>query len=128
MAKTSWIGLGGALAALLATAAMAENPRRSVMVGGSTSQKACPSTAKAKGAVIVRTMPGSSERQLDSLADGHVVNFCETSSDGRWVGVVYQESAKKDRYWDCQVSSPGIRRPYNGPCRSGWVERSQLSQ
>lgn len=122
------IVLSAIVALTLAAPLQAENPRKSVMVGGSTSQKACPSTAKAKSTVIVRTSPGSSENQIDSISDGHVVNFCEVSSDGRWVGIVYQEASKKDRHWDCQVSSPGLRRPYNGPCRSGWVERSQLSQ
>ncbi len=120
--------LAGVLAVALATPLLAEKPRRSVMVGGSTSQKACPSTAKVKGSLIVRTAPGSSESKIDTLADGHIVNYCEATSDGRWVGIVYQEASKKDRYWDCQVSSPGLHRPYNGPCRSGWVERSQLAK
>ena len=71
--------------------------------------------------LAVRSGPGTSYAQIDSLNEGDVIFLCD--ANGRWVSIVYQpgytlESAPSN----CGATSPiSPRQAYSGPCRSGWV-------
>lgn len=119
------------LAAAIPVAAQAPAVRP-VMVGGEPELDACPSVGAiiplrkgGDGFVAVRTAPSVKARMLDKLKPGRELLLCEDSADGQWVGVVYPEPWGGPIVTDCRVSSPvaGKPRPYDGPCRSGWVAR-----
>lgn len=117
-----------ALAALLATPAQGSAPDVPVPVGGVAEIDACPGLGFVSGIrtfLAVRTGPGVSYRQTDSLNDGHMLFLCSESADGQWQGVVY---ASKPGLQDCGVSSPTPQaQPYQGPCKSGWVRSTWVS-
>ena len=53
--------------------------------------------------------------------------ICSRSHDQRWLGIVYTETG--DLSPACGVSRPAAsRRPYEGPCKSGWVSAAFVKQ
>jgi hypothetical protein len=65
--------------------------------------------------LAVRGGPGLQFRTIDRLEPDTRVWICEARAG--WLGVVYGTDDK-----GCGVSSPmPVRRPYVGPCASGWV-------
>ncbi len=81
----------------------------------------------------VRERPERYARQKDKLAPATLVWICEKCEgvgiDGEgedWQGIVYP-TGEFQELGDCRVSSPVVSpRPYDGPCRSGWVRASDI--
>lgn len=72
------------------------------------------------GALPVREAPFESAREAGTIAAGGRFFVCTRSHDQKWLGVVFDESGVLDER--CGVTTPiTARRPYDGPCRSGWV-------
>jgi hypothetical protein len=71
----------------------------------------------------VRAAPFDDAKALASLAEGQRAFICTRSLDQKWLGVVIPPaSGDGGETPDCGVSSPVERkRPYDGPCASGWV-------
>ncbi|HST36133.1 MAG TPA: hypothetical protein VLK25_05840 [Allosphingosinicella sp.] len=117
-----------AAALVAATAAFAATPPRAVRIGFNGPElDACPSQGAVSGLnprgdnfLTVRRGPGADAGAAGRLGGGHLVNICETSADGQWLGIVYTRSPALDR--DCGTGAPVPRvRAYRGPCLSGWV-------
>ena len=96
-----------------------------IYVGGDTQFDACGSLGEVTGLRVdgngflaVRAGPGTGYEKIDDLINGDRVFVCdEREVEGeKWIGVVYPKAWR-----DCGVSSPRLRREYNGPCPSGWV-------
>lgn len=116
----------GVIAALLAAGSACAGPpaasRVFVTTGGEAETDACASTGivggfrgGAQSFLAVRGGPGLRHAMVDRLESGARVWICEVRAG--WLGVVY---GPQDR--DCGVASPSpVRRPYAGPCASGWV-------
>lgn len=97
-----------------------------VMVGGTEDLDACHSEGIVSGLdpegdafLAVRAAANANARMLDKLPEGKKVYICDSSPDGKWLGIVYTKKGI-----DCGVSSP-IRpaQPYKGRCHSGWVSQ-----
>lgn len=75
----------------------------------------------AAGATLpVRAAPFESGRQIGTIVSGGRFFVCSRSLDQKWFGIVYDEAGGPAQ--SCGVSDPvTARRPYDGPCRSGWV-------
>lgn len=108
-----------------AAAAVATAAPRPVLVALDSELGNCPVTGAVVGVnarrdnyLSVRAGPGVRERELDRLRSGTVVMICDETANGAWLGVVYNRSGNRDCFIG-QTSSQ--RRPYRGPCRSGWV-------
>ena len=75
----------------------------------------------------VRAAPFDVADETGSLAGGGRFFICSRSHDQRWLGIVYSEAG--DLSPACGVSRPvASRRPYEGPCRSGWVSSAYVKQ
>jgi hypothetical protein len=93
-----------------------------VMIGGERDLDACGAVGVVSGldpkpasTLSVRSGPGPQFDRIDRLTSGTRVWLCDRK--GPWVGVVYGPDGQ-----DCGVSRPiDRRRPYTGPCASGWV-------
>lgn len=73
----------------------------------------------------VRENPADGARTTDKLPHQSLVWLCEAA--GEWQGIVYPSGRFQD-LGDCQVGSPvADRRPYDGPCKHGWVLAEHLS-
>ena len=92
-----------------------------VMAGGEEDLDACGSAGRivglnprGDGFLSVRSGPGGKPyREIDRLYNGNEVIVCD--EQGPWLAVVYGRD-------DCGVGTPWpARKPYTGPCRSGWV-------
>jgi hypothetical protein len=73
------------------------------------------------GGAALRAGPGAKFPIVAMLDAGHVVSGCDEQGD--WDGVIDGQD---------ETCSVGIEvaktRPYEGPCPSGWIERSSLTQ
>lgn len=68
----------------------------------------------------VRAAPFESAAASGSVPADSRFFICSRSHDQKWMGVVYDESGTLAQ--SCGVSTPvTARRPYDGPCKSGWV-------
>jgi hypothetical protein len=68
----------------------------------------------------VRSAPFDSAPETGTVAAGGRFFVCTRSHDQKWFGIVFDESGALSPA--CGVSAPvTARRPYDGPCRSGWV-------
>ena len=68
----------------------------------------------------VRAAPFQTAAAAGALPAGSRFFICSRSHDPKWMGVVYDESGALSP--GCGVSVPVTeRRPYEGPCKSGWV-------
>ncbi len=77
-------------------------------------------TLGGQAALGVRAAPFNRASQLDSITVGMRVFVCNRSHDQSWLAIVYTEEG--DLSPSCGVSEPvNARRPYDGPCLSGWV-------
>lgn len=67
---------------------------------------------------------GADRTRTDQLPNGMLVWLCE--AQGEWQGIVYPSGAFQE-LGDCRVSTPQSEpRRYDGPCKSGWVEASNI--
>lgn len=72
------------------------------------------------GTLPVRAAPFDEAREVTVLTNGDAVFVCTRSHDQRWLGVVFSDG--RELAGVCGVSAPvPSRRPYDGPCESGWV-------
>jgi hypothetical protein len=72
----------------------------------------------------VRERPDAEASETDTLQHRTLVWLCE--AEGEWQGIVYP-SGEFQQLGDCQVSIPIAKsRPYDGPCRHGWVLADNL--
>jgi hypothetical protein len=121
--------LGAAFAAVLGAAAQAAAPvipEVPVMVGGDSEQDACGGAyqvvhlnPRGDNFVSLRSRPSTTGRELARLRSGQMGFLCDSSPDHQWEGVVY---APPGSDMDCGIGTPITRkRPYRGPCTSGWV-------
>lgn len=91
------------------------------------------------GELPVREAPFDSARQIGALKDDTHLFICTRSLDQQWLGVVVGKAIPRPGASsegagegdavaapppvDCGVASPvRAKRPYAGPCPSGWVE------
>lgn len=96
-----------------------------VMVGGEENLDACTGLGIVFGLnpqgdnfLAVRSGKNSRYALVDKLYESQQVFICQTSVDGKWLGVVYSHN-KND---DCGVNSPiNPAQVYSGKCKSGWV-------
>lgn len=93
-----------------------------VRIGDDPDLDACASLGRVTGAkdpkVAVHSGPADSFPTVDSVVNGQWLFVCSTSYDQEWLGVVYSD----DESMDCGVASPvSPAKPYDGPCKSGWV-------
>ena len=69
--------------------------------------------------LTVRAEPRATARAKDRLGPGRWIWLCDEA--GEWLGVVYSADPG-EKPGDCGVGTPAARvRPYDGPCRWGWV-------
>jgi hypothetical protein len=69
--------------------------------------------------LAVRAEPNARAGEKDRLGPGRWIWVCEEAGD--WMGVVYSDDPD-EKPGDCEVGSPVASvRPYDGPCRWGWV-------
>lgn len=72
------------------------------------------------GALPVRAAPFDTAAEVGAIGAGARFFVCTRSHDQRWMGVVYDQGGELSAA--CGVSAPVTsRRPYEGPCRSGWI-------
>lgn len=93
------------------------------------------------GELPVRDAPFDGAKQVGALTDDTEVFVCTRSLDQQWLGVVVGPStsasggaaqpgdtdaaAAEAPEIDCGVTRPvRSKRPYTGPCLSGWVENT----
>ena len=103
-----------------------------VRYGGSAVTDGCPSNSIVVGLnpegdnfLAVKAKPSLASARTDKLGPGAEVYHCDTSPNGKWIGIVYDGDGK----WTgrCGVTSPVFRRkPYLGPCQSGWVSSKYI--
>lgn len=89
------------------------------------------------GELVVRDAPFDSARKIGALGDDTPVFVCTRSLDQQWLGVVVapvSDAALAESNdpaaqtaaapaTDCGVTAPvRAKRPYDGPCLSGWVD------
>ena len=75
----------------------------------------------------VRAAPFDTAAATGGIRAGTRFFICTRSHDQRWLGVVYDEAGALSQA--CGVSRPvPSRRPYQGPCRSGWVSSALVKQ
>lgn len=75
----------------------------------------------------VRAAPFEAGDETGRVPAGSRFFICTRSHDQRWLGIVYTQAG--DLSSDCGVSRPAAsRRPYEGPCRSGWVSSAFVKQ
>jgi hypothetical protein len=103
---------------------IADNSSMPVMVGSDDDIDACASVGEVAGLtpggdgfLAVRSGAGTHYRLVDKLLAGQQVFICDSSTDNKWLGVVYSKNGQ-----NCGVSTPIIpAQPYKGRCKSGWV-------
>jgi hypothetical protein len=125
------IALAAGMAVMAAGAAPPPRPDVPVMVGGMPDLDACMTNSQVAGLdpegdnyVSLRSRPAASAPELARLGPGQMVWACDTSPDGKWVGVVF---GPPGRDLDCGVGTPIERRqPYGGSCASGWISGRYL--
>lgn len=90
------------------------------------------SRAGAKG-LALRAAPFADARETERLTEGQRVHVCSRSLDQKWLGVVVPTSLEDAAAnataaaADCGVTDPVDRkRPYDGPCPSGWVSSASI--
>lgn len=125
-------GLAGLIMVAAVTAADAQPGRRPVRVGLAGSDlDACLSVAEVRGLdrngdnfLSVRARPSRVAPALDRLGPGRQVWVCDADAVPGWTGIVYAERPGEE----CSVGSPVASiRPYDGPCRQGWVASRYLT-
>jgi hypothetical protein len=68
----------------------------------------------------VRSSPFDNGVQTGAILPGAQFFVCARSIDQKWYGLVFSPDGRLAD--SCGVSEPSpARRPYSGPCRSGWV-------
>ena len=120
-------GAAALLLAGMATAAIAATSERVPRIGlAGDDLDACLSVGQVTGLnprgdnfLAVRAEPSAGAPEKDRFGPGREFWICDEAGD--WLGVVYG-SDPGDGPGDCEVGSPVASvRPYDGPCRWGWV-------
>jgi Bacterial SH3 domain len=130
------------LAMLAAASDLAYSAKKPVpvMFGGQEDLDACFASGVVKGLdaagdnfLSVRSGPASDYPEIDRLYTNDSVTFCETN--GKWVGIVYGEPKGKEtgdvdgESPECGTGTPvQPQKPYDGPCRSGWVFKAYVEE
>ena len=81
------------------------------------------------GSLPVLSAPFDAAEKIDNLSAGQTVYICTRSIDQQWFGIVYEKASDPEASGpvDCGVSSPvRAKRNYDGPCQSGWVDRTYV--
>lgn len=120
-----------ALVFFLLVVSLKSEAKISVYYGGDENIDACSSLAQVNhlskgpdGFLAVKDAPSIKAYRTDKIFNGQKLWVCEESKDGKWLGIVYSPNEKQD----CGVSSPvEKRKPYNGPCKSGWVSKKYVT-
>lgn len=81
--------------------------------------------------LAVRAAPFADAKEIARMAEGARAWVCTRSLDQKWLGVVMvpavDQGAGNTAAPDCGVSQPVDRkRPYDGPCDSGWVSSASI--
>jgi len=103
--------------------------QQSVMVGGDEDYDACGSSAEVSSFVTqkvkVYSTPDNTSDVVDEISAGIKVSACDFSDENFiWVGIVYSSDPSQR----CGVGTPiKERQAYSGPCKSGWVEKVNLT-
>lgn len=100
-----------------------------VLIGGDVDGDACSIgavsglTPGGDGFLAVRSGPGSSYKLVGKLLENQVIAICNSSPDGKWIGVVYSRPVfSLSDTPDCGVGRNLDQvQPYLGHCKSGWV-------
>lgn len=75
----------------------------------------------------VRAAPSDAAGETSAIPASARFFICTRSHDQRWLGIVFEESGALSP--GCGVSRPvAARRPYEGPCLSGWVASAFVKQ
>ena len=111
---------------VMSTAALAGGSAVPVKIGSIPDMDACLSLGVVSGlqhsVLSVRSGPSTTTAKIDSLHNGQSLWLCDSSSDGKWHGVIYVHG--KDTP-ECGLSSPvSSEKPYTGLCKSGWVHKT----
>lgn len=100
-------------------------PSSPVETGGSATDDACSAQGVVLATTVLLTSAEAGKAQVKSVVPaGTVVNFCDlkSSEQGDFIGVVVQEEGV-----ECGTASPQPeRKPYQGPCKSGWIKKDFL--
>ena len=97
-------------------------PHQDVMLGGNPTLDACSTYARVAGLrdvagnfLALRSHPSTQGDMLAKLSNNQELWVCDEQGD--WHGVIILDTTQ-----DCGNSSPiAVRKPYTGPCKSGWV-------
>ena len=128
MKLTLFVATGLLTASIAASAAQGQGQagQRPVRVGlAGNDLDACLSLAEVRGLdrngdnfLTVRATPTRAGRVLDRLGPNRQVWICDGDAVPGWTGIVYADRPGVA----CNVGSPVPSiRPYQGPCRTGWV-------
>lgn len=94
---------------------------QAVQVGGDTELDAC-ALAQLRAPAELRAAPAADAPVRQPLPAHQRLWRCDLSADGQWVGVLVSQGSE-----GCGVSTPWpTRRPYDGPCVSGWLRVGAL--
>ena len=101
------------------------NELEPVLIGLEAELDACPSLAEitTKKPVALFAKPAVGAKTITLLKPKQAVYLCDGSKTAPWVGVVVPDNDKTD----CGVSSNIVKpKPYQGPCKSGWIKQSEF--
>ena len=115
-----------AISLIIFTPHLTANENVPVIVGSDDDMDACMTlglsvTSSNQNESVVRAGPSTTAVVIDKIKNGHPVWMCSFKKE--WIGVVYSTSDKID----CGVSrfiNPA--RPYQGPCHSGWMHKTNV--
>lgn len=80
--------------------------------------------ASGDGFLSVRAAPDVAAKELARLKNGQSVSFCDSAKGESWIGIVYDPTGTAD----CGTGSPiAATKPYDGPCKSGWVSAKYVN-
>jgi len=113
---------------LLSAVILASTP---VEYGGHDDLDACMSSGHVAnlssgpdGFLAVKESPNIKAARIDKLFNNQRVWICSESKNKQWLGVVYTKNTNQD----CGVSqSIKTKKPYKGPCQSGWVSSKWIN-
>ncbi|MGE0632835.1 MAG: hypothetical protein AB7O96_10520 [Pseudobdellovibrionaceae bacterium] len=119
------------LSLLLTMTATCVEAKVPIQYGGAENLDACSSIAMVdhlgknpKEFLAVKDAPNLKALRTDKLLQNKKIWICEESKDGKWFGIVYP--AKDDQ--DCGVTKVvEIKKAYDGPCKSGWVNKKYIT-
>lgn len=100
-------------------------PTGPVMVGGEADLDACGGWGIVTVTTTLFTKNSEGYMSFDKVEASTGAALCDyhEDQDGKFYGIIYSE----EEGVDCGVSSPiATEKPYDGPCKSGWVKMEYL--